>query len=546
MKKVLTVLACVLLVAALAVSAFAAIQDGKVELKASATELQQGDTFTVEAYLTNKEDLTLCTVVLDYDTSVLELTGGASHVPGASMGLVVVKDKAGTAVLQTPAAFEGKVFTFNFTVKADAKFGDCKINAAASIGNGTGNDITAEGTSVKVVCKDHAWADKAEAAYLKSEATCTEKAVYYKSCSKCGEKGTATFTEGAALGHDWAEVQAEKYLKEAAKCGKPASYYKSCSRCEVAGTETFTVGEAGAHQFTEEKVDAKYLKSEATCTAKAVYYKSCECGEKGTETFETGAMKAHTLTNKVEAGYLKSEATCTAKAVYYKSCSVCGYKADETFETGDMLAHTYAQKAEDKYLKTEATCQKKATYVESCSVCGAAGTVTFEAGELAAHTFKTWEKVDAQNHKSTCAVAGCTAVETKAHEFAAELTAGEKTHWNECVCGEKANEVDHVFDEKKWEKDETNHWHACACGAKSGEAKHAWDEGKVTKEPTTKAEGEKTYTCKDCAGVKVEKLDKLASPKTGDESFLLIVTMLVAMSACGVAAVLVLKKRQAR
>lgn len=38
--------------------------------------------------------------------------------------------------------------------------------------------------------------------YLKSSATCTSPAVYYKSCS-CGEKGTATFTSGVALGHNW-------------------------------------------------------------------------------------------------------------------------------------------------------------------------------------------------------------------------------------------------------------------------------------------------------------------------------------------------------
>ena len=158
MKKVLTVLVCLLLAAVLTVPAFAAIQDGEVELKASAAELHRGDTFTVEAYLTNKEALTLCTVVLDYDTSVFELTGGTSHVPGAMLGMVQVANKVGTAVLQTPAAFEGKVFTFNFTVKADAKFGDCKINAAASIGNGTGNDITAEGTSVEIVCA-HEWSD---------------------------------------------------------------------------------------------------------------------------------------------------------------------------------------------------------------------------------------------------------------------------------------------------------------------------------------------------------------------------------------------------
>ena len=38
--------------------------------------------------------------------------------------------------------------------------------------------------------------------YLATTATCTEKAKYYYSCS-CGEKGTQTFTYGAALGHSF-------------------------------------------------------------------------------------------------------------------------------------------------------------------------------------------------------------------------------------------------------------------------------------------------------------------------------------------------------
>ena len=53
-------------------------------------------------------------------------------------------------------------------------------------------------------------AEIAEADYLKSAATCTEKAVYYKSCAVCGlsSKGTpdeATFFSGNALGHDWGD-----------------------------------------------------------------------------------------------------------------------------------------------------------------------------------------------------------------------------------------------------------------------------------------------------------------------------------------------------
>ena len=41
-----------------------------------------------------------------------------------------------------------------------------------------------------VACSDnvcnHVYTEKADAKYLKSAATCTEKAVYYKSCSLCG------------------------------------------------------------------------------------------------------------------------------------------------------------------------------------------------------------------------------------------------------------------------------------------------------------------------------------------------------------------------
>lgn len=46
--------------------------------------------------------------------------------------------------------------------------------------------------------------EKAEEAYLQKAATCTESAVYYKSCV-CGEKGEETFAQGEPLGHAWGE-----------------------------------------------------------------------------------------------------------------------------------------------------------------------------------------------------------------------------------------------------------------------------------------------------------------------------------------------------
>ena len=61
--------------------------------------------------------------------------------------------------------------------------------------------------------------------YLKSAATCTVPAVYYKSC-KCGEKGTETFTSGDALGHDFIVLQHDEN-----------QHWKKCSRCDVTDTK---------------------------------------------------------------------------------------------------------------------------------------------------------------------------------------------------------------------------------------------------------------------------------------------------------------------
>ena len=75
---------------------------------------------------------------------------------------------------------------------------DCTHKAACTVCGGEYGEMAAHSFT----------AEKAEAQYLKSAATCTEKAVYYKSCAVCGlsSEGTAdeaTFFSGNALDHDW-------------------------------------------------------------------------------------------------------------------------------------------------------------------------------------------------------------------------------------------------------------------------------------------------------------------------------------------------------
>ena len=85
---------------------------------------------------------------------------------------------------------------------------------------------------------DHVYNQQvATEAYLKSAATCTEKAVYYESCV-CGEKGAGTFTHGEALGHDIVSHEAK-----AATCTETGwASYETCTRCDYT---TYTEGRTG-------------------------------------------------------------------------------------------------------------------------------------------------------------------------------------------------------------------------------------------------------------------------------------------------------------
>ena len=127
--------------------------------------------------------------------------------------------------------------------------------------------------------------------YKATDATCTEKATYYYSCS-CGEKGTETFTSGNALGHSFTNYISDNN----ATCTQDGTKTAKCDRCD----ETDTIKDIDSklhHSYTEQIVSEEYLASSATCTEKATYYYSCECGEKGTETFEYGSTINHNFVN---------------------------------------------------------------------------------------------------------------------------------------------------------------------------------------------------------------------------------------------------------
>ena len=113
------------------------------------------------------------------------------------------------------------------------------------------------------------------------------------SCDKCGE----FFIGANHTKHTFDKTIAEeKYLAKEASCTEAALYYKSCG-CGEAGRETFAYGWV-KHNF-EDIVKEELLVSVATCKSPALYYKSCECGEISEETFKKGERLSHVFENEV-------------------------------------------------------------------------------------------------------------------------------------------------------------------------------------------------------------------------------------------------------
>ena len=249
-------------------------------------------------------------------------------------------------------------------------------------------------------------AEKAEAKYLKSAATCTEKAVYYKSCAACGlsSKGAAdeaTFFSGNVLGHDWGAWTQNSDEKTHTRICKRDTSHTETENCH-GGTATCThkavctvcdgeYGKMAAHSFTAEKAEAQYLKSAATCTEKAIYYKSCAvCGlsSEGTAdeaTFFSGNALdhnwgawtsnedgTHTRTCTVDGCSAGTQTENCIDANKDHKCDICDYIISECADDNKDHKCDYCGKKLTEHTGGKATCKDKA----KCEVCGA------EYGEL--------------------------------------------------------------------------------------------------------------------------------------------------------------------
>ena len=474
----------------------------------------------------------------DADASAEYNTGDQKLYLVAKQYDITVEIEGNGAAFATPArAAANTEITLTATPTADSHFNGWQVVEPQNL-TLDGNTFTMPKSTVtvKATFALHSFtAEVAEEQYLKSGATCTEQAEYYKSCSVCGlsSEGTAeeaTFFAGNILGHDWGAWTSNGNDTHTRVCSRDASHTETdnCSGgtadcknraiCETCGGE---YGEMNAHDFTAETAAEQYLKSAATCTEKAVYYKSCTvCGlsSKGTAdeaTFESGEPLDHDFGVWTSNGNGTHTRVCSRDASHTETDNCSGGTADcknraicETCggEYGEMNAHDFtAETAAEQYLKSAATCTEKAVYYKSCTVCGlsskgTADEATFESGEPLDHDFGVWTSNGNGTHTRVCS-------RDASHTETDNCTGGTASCTKKAVCevckaeyGEKDPEHHAEGCELEWVVTETEHEQKYSlCGKVTiAKEKHTFGDWMITQRPTLNRDGEKERICQIC------------------------------------------------
>ncbi len=166
----------------------------------------------------------------------------------------------------------------------------------------------------------------------------------------------------------------------------------------------------------------------------------------------------------------------------------------------------------------------------TCTLCKVTRTEDVPA-DLDIHYYTVYERYNVEQHKKKCndfAICGSEILE--AHTWDEGTTEKRATHTEEgvikftCPCGETKTEVipkseQHETVNSIWQPhNDEQHKLACQCGETIRYGYHNFDDGKITTEPTTEAEGVKTYTCKSCGGTKTEAIAKLPTSEDDTDS----------------------------
>ena len=379
MKKVISLLMSFILIFTALVPAYAA--DMSAKLTPSATEVEQGEEFTVVLNVTCGDDITSGAIAVTASDKFTVTKGKWSLCDDVLMKNYDSKNDNGAFMFdpEDAQAVEGNIFTLTLKAKNDATgSGDIAIEVTYKNGSTVVGKTTATTT---VSIKTPACAHNNVETLAAVAATCTtDGKTEGKVCKDCGAVLVEQKTV-AKLGHNFnGEMKDNNDGTHSYKCTNDG-----CSE----------YGKTAAHSGDWACNDTQH-------------WKECACGTK----IETGDHTGGT-------------ATCTKKAV----CSECGK------EYGELAAHT--EVADEAVAPT---CTKTGlTAGKHCSVCGEV-LVKQEVVAALGHSYGEWTETKAptctEAGEKTCTCATCGDVKTEAIPALGHTTEGEWTETKAPTCTE--------------------------------------------------------------------------------------------------------------
>ena len=365
----------------------------------------------------------------------------------------------------------------------------------------------------------HSFTEKVAEQYLKSAATCTAKAVYYKSCTFCGEKGTETFETGNVLDHDWDEPS---YTWTAVTDGYMCVASGKCKNCDAdvsdiatvtyavkkaptclnAGTGTYTATFSAAYGFPAQTKDVLLPAIGHTWGTATYTWTQTETGYTCTAKRVCKNDPAHVESETVTGDYsVITEPTCLAAGLGRYQVS---FKADWAKDASKdvsipALGHDWGKWTSNGDGTHTHVCKRDKTHTETVSCSGGTATCT---------------------EKATCA-----------------------------GCGGKYGEKDsgNHTGKKEWTTTKTTHEQKWSCCGEVVVAKESHTFGKwvITKKATFRKDGEKTRTCEVCEYVEKATIQATGSPaKTGDDSHIGMWAGILCVSLAGIIVLVVLYRKK--
>jgi LPXTG-motif cell wall-anchored protein len=396
-----------------------------------------------------------------------------------------------------------------------------------------------------------------KAAHVGGKATCKDRAV----CATCGA------AYGGLGAHSFTEKVAEQYLKSAATCTAKAVYYKSCTFCGEKGTETFETGNVLDHDWDEPSYTWTAVTDGYMCVASGKC-KNCDADVSDIATVTYAVKKAPTCLNAGTGTY-----TATFSAAYGFPAQTKDVLLHAIGHTWGTATYTWTQTETGYTCTAKRVCKNDSAHVENETVTGdysviteptclAAGLgryqVSFKADwakdaskdvsiPALGHDWGKWTSNGDGTHTHVCK-------RDKAHTETVSCSGGTATCVEQATCkdcGGKYGEKDAAnhTGAKKWTTTKTTHEQKWSCCGEITVAKEAHTFGKwvVTEKATSRKDGEKTRTCEVCDYVETAKIPATGtSPKTGDDSHIGMWAGILCVSLAGIVALVVWYKRKNR